>query len=140
MYRVGLTFPLVVFLLHAGTARALTMEDIIDNPAAADDLKGYPFLDAILATAAVATHGSSYDSFRIFSLDDMKESLSCILPMERQQEFLVDPIPDVIDSAIGAADVQLGRVLETVEHTSICLLYTSPSPRDQRGSRMPSSA
>ena len=27
--------------------------------------------------------------------------------------------------------------LEQVEH---CLLYTSPSPRDQRGSRMPSSA
>ena len=25
-------------------------------------------------------------------------------------------------------------------HTNICLLYTSPSPRDQRGSRMPSSA
>ena len=24
--------------------------------------------------------------------------------------------------------------------TSYCLLYTSPSPRDQRGSRMPSSA
>ena len=23
---------------------------------------------------------------------------------------------------------------------SVCLLYTSPSPRDQRGSRMPSSA
>ena len=25
-------------------------------------------------------------------------------------------------------------------HNSVCLLYTSPSPRDQRGSRMPSSA
>ena len=25
-------------------------------------------------------------------------------------------------------------------HTHLCLLYTSPSPRDQRGSRMPSSA
>ena len=25
-------------------------------------------------------------------------------------------------------------------HTKACLLYTSPSPRDQRGSRMPSSA
>ena len=25
-------------------------------------------------------------------------------------------------------------------HEDICLLYTSPSPRDQRGSRMPSSA
>ena len=33
-------------------------------------------------------------------------------------------------------------VLETarVEHPVACLLYTSPSPRDQRGSRMPSSA
>ena len=26
------------------------------------------------------------------------------------------------------------------EHRAACLLYTSPSPRDQRGSRMPSSA
>ena len=26
------------------------------------------------------------------------------------------------------------------EHGESCLLYTSPSPRDQRGSRMPSSA
>ena len=28
----------------------------------------------------------------------------------------------------------------TVREFSACLLYTSPSPRDQRGSRMPSSA
>ena len=28
----------------------------------------------------------------------------------------------------------------TVEEARDCLLYTSPSPRDQRGSRMPSSA
>ena len=27
-----------------------------------------------------------------------------------------------------------------IESQAICLLYTSPSPRDQRGSRMPSSA
>ena len=27
-----------------------------------------------------------------------------------------------------------------VDKVKICLLYTSPSPRDQRGSRMPSSA
>ena len=33
------------------------------------------------------------------------------------------------------AQMQLGWV-----HLSTCLLYTSPSPRDQRGSRMPSSA
>ena len=28
----------------------------------------------------------------------------------------------------------------TLSHITTCLLYTSPSPRDQRGSRMPSSA
>ena len=37
---------------------------------------------------------------------------------------------------MGRSDV---RVLVGAHH-AICLLYTSPSPRDQRGSRMPSSA
>ena len=32
------------------------------------------------------------------------------------------------------------KIRETVERFRSCLLYTSPSPRDQRGSRMPSSA
>ena len=36
------------------------------------------------------------------------------------------------ESQIVHLDVQL--------HQTVCLLYTSPSPRDQRGSRMPSSA
>ena len=31
-------------------------------------------------------------------------------------------------------------ITETVLSGRTCLLYTSPSPRDQRGSRMPSSA
>ena len=33
-----------------------------------------------------------------------------------------------------------GEVIGVVPHFLSCLLYTSPSPRDQRGSRMPSSA
>ena len=32
------------------------------------------------------------------------------------------------------------RTLEVISRNQSCLLYTSPSPRDQRGSRMPSSA
>ena len=32
------------------------------------------------------------------------------------------------------------KELTVAERSSVCLLYTSPSPRDQRGSRMPSSA
>ena len=34
----------------------------------------------------------------------------------------------------------LARKQFETEHPDNCLLYTSPSPRDQRGSRMPSSA
>ena len=42
--------------------------------------------------------------------------------------------PEQVDvDAIWERDRQRGRV-------RACLLYTSPSPRDQRGSRMPSSA
>ena len=34
-----------------------------------------------------------------------------------------------------------GEVIQVLrEENRVCLLYTSPSPRDQRGSRMPSSA
>ena len=32
------------------------------------------------------------------------------------------------------------RFAQMMEEGAVCLLYTSPSPRDQRGSRMPSSA
>ena len=42
-----------------------------------------------------------------------------------------------------AADTLFYSADNTAEHYSAmdtCLLYTSPSPRDQRGSRMPSSA
>ena len=43
----------------------------------------------------------------------------------------------------GMDDLEEGQELEfeIVENNGkTCLLYTSPSPRDQRGSRMPSSA
>ena len=46
-------------------------------------------------------------------------------------------------SAVTDADrAELDRYLAALQATNpeTCLLYTSPSPRDQRGSRMPSSA
>ena len=36
--------------------------------------------------------------------------------------------------------VSIASLSEELAQLSVCLLYTSPSPRDQRGSRMPSSA
>ena len=44
------------------------------------------------------------------------------------------------EKALKAEDAATAKsTLEGISST-ICLLYTSPSPRDQRGSRMPSSA
>ena len=45
---------------------------------------------------------------------------------------------DAKDSVQEALAVRAGRIVYVGDNA--CLLYTSPSPRDQRGSRMPSSA
>ena len=53
----------------------------------------------------------------------------------------VEPEPEVIegDSDEGQVDLESLSKIELEEFGS-CLLYTSPSPRDKRQSRMPSSA
>ena len=66
---------------------------------------------------------------------------------ERRGKFLWLPL-DAEGSALIAHLGMSGQMLlrapdaeaERHERIRICLLYTSPSPRDQRGSRMPSSA
>ena len=50
---------------------------------------------------------------------------------------------EVMLSGFGAAPVKnegTGVSFDDANEAYTCLLYTSPSPRDQRGSRMPSSA
>ena len=48
----------------------------------------------------------------------------------------------ILDSEIlqQISDQNLSKLFERATQLYSCLLYTSPSPRDQRGSRMPSSA
>ena len=49
-----------------------------------------------------------------------------------------DSLVTYTDYLYGSSSVEEERKSTTDDE--ICLLYTSPSPRDQRGSRMPSSA
>ena len=48
--------------------------------------------------------------------------------------------PKAYDNTNLQKEKYLERSLEIATELKYCLLYTSPSPRDQRGSRMPSSA
>ena len=43
-------------------------------------------------------------------------------------------------SDLKKPESDFGKWMCVIARYEICLLYTSPSPRDQRGSRMPSSA
>ena len=52
----------------------------------------------------------------------------------------VDVAPEAISDLSGEELVQLANELREFLLYSVCLLYTSPSPRDLSTSRMPSSA
>ena len=63
---------------------------------------------------------------------------------DRTQRAVID-LAATLGGDLQGVSIQLGKALnDPVEGLSAlrrsCLLYTSPSPRDQRGSRMPSSA
>ena len=62
----------------------------------------------------------------------------------KRQALSKDELPIVriymSDGSVRKLDDKRNSVLAKLRPIHICLLYTSPSPRDQRGSRMPSSA
>ena len=62
------------------------------------------------------------------------ESTASMLYRWSAQQADVEGQPEVAKRFMQMAEVKAGQAL------GYCLLYTSPSPRDQRGSRMPSSA
>ena len=73
--------------------------------------------------------------------------MNFILHIWRQKnaESLGDFVTYQVDNIDGDTSFlemldQLNEQLIEKGEDCICLLYTSPSPRDQRGSRMPSSA
>ena len=56
-------------------------------------------------------------------------------------KLLTDMILDATGGSVeGYGKASVVGMGGELEHAQACLLYTSPSPRDQRGSRMPSSA
>ena len=82
---------------------------------------------AELESASDGTPIKLVGSFR--DITEAKEAESRLRASEEQQKFALDGA----NEGLWDWDVANDRMY-------YCLLYTSPSPRDQRGSRMPSSA
>ena len=57
-------------------------------------------------------------------------------PTKFREGYDQDEVDDFLDEVV----TELRRLTEENEALRTCLLYTSPSPRDKRQSRMPSSA
>ena len=80
--------------------------------------------------------------FRIGSTSKMFVGLSVLQLVEEGRLSFEDKLADLapeIEFENPWEETDPVRLVHLLEHTT-CLLYTSPSPRDQRGSRMPSSA
>ena len=74
----------------------------------------------------------------IFYLHSMHEGVQVSSKLEQLQALLAPVVEGLGYQCWGIEYVSQGK--HSVLRIYICLLYTSPSPRDQRGSRMPSSA
>ena len=86
-----------------------------------------------------------------FEPDHIQARLEYIEVLRKQQKFdaaleqasyLYTKYPDnpLYQSHMAINHMQSGNFEKAIGLFDDCLLYTSPSPRDQRGSRMPSSA
>ena len=106
---------------------------------------GHVLAAVVTRNADVANWAQASDIDVISSDDDLTTALSDI-PFDWLMSIAnLDMIPDDVlalpkRGAVNFHDGPLPRFAGLNAPVWACLLYTSPSPRDQRGSRMPSSA
>ena len=63
--------------------------------------------------------------------------------MSSEKNYLNDNYKSFFEDSLSVTDPELHKAISDElkrQQQHICLLYTSPSPRDKRQSRMPSSA
>ena len=87
------------------------------------------------------------DSFSVSLFNELIQIISDLLPLyiikgnhDMQQDK--PDVPDLIEAVLNESVVKNNRIfyMRKTGHYVVCLLYTSPSPRDVEESRMPSSA
>ena len=82
----------------------------------------------------------SAEQQRILVVDDEDYLTDLLSTSLRFQGFEVETAANGFQALSATGSFEPDLIVLDVKMPDICLLYTSPSPRDQRGSRMPSSA
>ena len=77
------------------------------------------------------------NSYKGYDIDVMTELAK---DMDVELEFIATDWKTLVNGVVGGNYHLTGSASISAARMKACLLYTSPSPRDQRGSRMPSSA
>ena len=88
----------------------------------------------VLKESALQEKGKDAQKNNIMAAKMVADIVKSSLGPRGLDKMLVDSLGDVTITNDGAT------ILKEIDVQHPCLLYTSPSPRDQRGSRMPSSA
>ena len=89
-----------------------------------------------IALGALKIEAASRDEF-LLKLKDIMQTLAATRPTARNLFAAIDRMQQA--AGAGGDMEQINKALVS-EAARICLLYTSPSPRDRQKSRMPSSA
>ena len=84
-----------------------------------------------LLASTLTKDSSKLEQIMLRGLTQKLDPYTAVLPKELHREFRVS-----VDGSFAGVGLMVGFG----ENKLICLLYTSPSPRDKRQSRMPSSA
>ena len=87
---------------------------------------------SILAVTTALTASLITPAFAQTSDDEI------VVTATKRNETIFD-VPLAVTAVTGET-LEQAQIRDISDLQNICLLYTSPSPRDQRGSRMPSSA
>ena len=104
--------------------RGLTVQQLLE-------LRGYESFKYELKSNSIIIPGKMNGIDARFLVDTGAHSSLLHLDGARRTNCEIGPMTEKVYGVSGETDAAW---------TEVCLLYTSPSPRDQRGSRMPSSA
>ena len=135
----GIGFALAQGLADAGARLILNGRDSAKLDQAAEQLR-QKGCDVLTSAFDVTDHQAVRTAVDALEADGNQIDVLINNAGMQHRNALEDFEPAAFEQLLQTNVASVFHVSQAVAQHMICLLYTSPSPRDQRGSRMPSSA